>query len=352
MIIANLQSLNEVDRATVLGHFGSKAAAAPVAAAAGKTKDLEAPAKKQNANKGKPTCHGDYVKKILEEQKGAMTAFKEANKELKGAHLVFVANYKKEHAEEFSIFEAAWKEAHPKVAEAVAAPKSVAEPKPVAEDDAVTVLSEPSGSTELSKMTGQELRDTWCTLLNKPTGLKSSGKLQNKAMLIAEIERLRALPVSAATEAPKRVMTDEQKAKMKAGREAAKAKKAAEVEQVVAKIEATVEAEVTAGSAAKDAAQVAISMAAELMGHGEVPEPVAEPVAEPVQQVKKRGAKKLEDMTAEELAKHNAKKAERKAKKAADALAGKPTVDTDTGSEVSAPSAPSARSTSPKLKDD
>ena len=347
MIIANIQSLNDAERAQVLGHFGSKAAA-PVAAA-GKTKDLEAPAKKQNANKGRPTCHGDFVKKVLEEQKDAMVAFKEANKELKGAHLIFVANYKKEHTEEFTAFEASWKEAHPKVAEAVVAPVAVAEPKPVtvaapvAEEDAVTVVSEPSGSTELSKMTGQELRDLWCTLLKKPTGLKSSGKLQNKEMLIAEIERLRALPVSEAA-APKRVMTEEQKAKMKAGREAAKAKKAAEVHQTVAKMEASIEAEILAGAEAKEAARVAVSMAAELMGHGEIPEPVANQV------IKKRGPKKLEDMTPEERAKHDSKKAERQAKKAADKAAGKPTVDTDTGSDASAPAAPSARSNSPKQK--
>lgn len=268
MIIANIQSLNDAERAQVLSHFAATPAktTAPLKDV-GANKDLEA--KKQNANKGRPTCHGDFVKKILEEQKDAAAAYKLENPEQKGSHLVFVANYKKEHAEEFTAFEVAWKEAHPK-----------AEPAPKAEplaDDAATVASDVVPATEAKT---------------------------------------------------KRVITDEQKAKMKAGREAAAAKKLAE----------------------KAAAEVAVAMAAELMGHGEVPE--AEAVATPDQKLKKRGPKKLEAMTAEELAKHEAKKAERQAKKVADALAGKPTVETDSGSDTSAPSVPSARPNSPKLKDE
>jgi hypothetical protein len=270
MIIANIQSLNDTDRAQVLSHFAKSAVPAPKSDT-GPTKSLEV--KKQNANKGRPTCHGDFVKKILEEQKDAAAAFKEANKEMKGAHLIFVANYKKEHAEQFTAFEVAWKEAHPKVEAAPAA---------VAEDDVATVASEP----------------------------------------VAEAK-------------PKRVITDEQKAKMKAGREASANAKKAKKEADAARV-------------------VAVSMAAELMGHGEAPDDIAvlmaTPEAKPEQQVKKRGPKKLDAMTPEELAKHNAKKAERQAKKAADKAAGRPTLDTDSGSDASAPSVPSARSASPKLK--
>ncbi len=280
MIIANIQSLNDAERAQVLGHF---AKSTPLASNAqpkevGATKDAE---KKQNANKGRATCYADFAKKVMEEQKDAIAAFKLANPELKGAHLSFVGTYKKDHAEEFTAFETAWKLAHPK--------------------------------EEVPK---------------------------NEVMPEVEAPKSDAESVDAK---PKRVMTDEQKAKMKAGREAAKAKKAAALDQTVAKIEATVEAEVLAGVATKEAARVAVSMAAELMGHGEVPE------EQPVQQVKKRGPKKLEAMTPEERAKHDAKKAERQAKKAADKAAGRPTVDTDdssaTGSDVSAP-----RSASPKQK--
>jgi hypothetical protein len=284
MIIANIQSLNEVDRAQVLGHFSKNTVAPAKDATVGATKDAE---KKKNANKGRATCYADFAKKVMEEQKDAIAAFKLANPELKGAHLSFVGTYKKDHAEEFTAFETAWKLAHPKEE----APKN----------EVVVEKAKPEVEAPKSDAESVDAK-------------------------------------------PKRVMTDEQKAKMKAGREAAKAKKAAQVDQTVAKIEATVEAEVLAGVAAKEAARVAVSMAAELMGHGEVPE------EQPVQQVKKRGPKKLEAMTPEERAKHDAKKAERQAKKAADKAAGRPTVDTDTGSDVSAPSVPSARSASPKQK--
>ena len=129
--------------------------------------------KKTRVNKGQSTSHGDFTKKILEEHKAEVDAFKAELKiskpEQKGAHLVFVSNYKKEHAEEFKAFETEWKAAHPKV---------------VADDSA-------SSSDEVSPAAG---------------GMPSA---------------------AAAAEKPKRVMSDEQKAKMKAGREkAAAAKKA------------------------------------------------------------------------------------------------------------------------------
>jgi hypothetical protein len=86
--------------------------------------------KKQNSNKGKPTCHGDFVKMICEKFKGEIAAFKAENPEQKGAHLVFAGNYKKENPDEFAAFEAEWKEAHPKDAEssnASVAPSDVEE---------------------------------------------------------------------------------------------------------------------------------------------------------------------------------------------------------------------------------
>ena len=246
MIITNLQSLNEVDRAHVLGHFNKNTSLSSNAPAkdVGMSKDVE---KKENANKGKPTCYADFAKKVMDEQKDAIAAFKLANPELKGAHLSFAGTYKKEHPEVFAAFEVTWKLAHPKATEPVA-------------------------------------------------------------------------------EKPKRVMTEEQKAKMKAGREAAKVEKAA--------------------------TQVAVSMGVELMGNSEVPE--SAPDVAPVAELKKRGPKKLDAMTPEQRAKHDIKKAERQAKKASgnamDKVTRRPTVDTDTGSEVSATSVPSGRSASPKQK--
>ena len=71
--------------------------------------------KKESTRKGKPTCNGDFTKKICAEHKEAIEEFKKANPDQKGAHLVFLSAYKKEHKEEYDAFEAAWKEANPKV---------------------------------------------------------------------------------------------------------------------------------------------------------------------------------------------------------------------------------------------
>ena len=74
--------------------------------------------KKASARKGRPTPHGDFTKKILEEHKSAVETFKaelkESNPDQKGAHLIFVSNYKKAHMDEYNAFEAAWNETHPK----------------------------------------------------------------------------------------------------------------------------------------------------------------------------------------------------------------------------------------------
>ena len=120
----------------------------------------------KSARKGRPTPHGDFTKKILDEHKADVDAFKaqmkESNPEQKGAHLIFVSNYKKAHMDEYNAFEAAWKEAHPK------------------EDSA----SETGSVTE-------------------------SSSADAAAVAIVEPSK------------PKRVMSEDQKAKMKAGREKA-----------------------------------------------------------------------------------------------------------------------------------
>ena len=265
MIIANIQSLNEADRNQVLGHFGQKfAVIEPLVSA----KELKV--KKNNVNKGRATCWGDYSKKILSENKDAILAFKVANPETKGsAHLVFMANYRKEHAEEFAAFEAKWKEVQP---------KETVVPAAEIEDDAVTVVDD-----------------------------------------------VDAVIVATVAEKPKRVMTDEQKAKMKAGREMAKAKKYAAGLLPISP---------AFGGPMSDPVVAPVPPEA----------PVAPEVPEAPVAAKKRGPKKLNDMTHEERTRHDARKAERKAKKAAGLSSG-----SDTGSEATVPS---TRSVSPKLKDE
>jgi hypothetical protein len=136
--------------------------------------------RKESSNKGKPTSHGDFTKKILAEQKEKIAEFKAAHPELKSAHLNFLKIYKEENPQEYETFKAEWASAHPKESDAGSTTESVTE--------------ETSGSE----------------------------------------------PVA---EKPKRVMSDEQKAKMNAGREAsAAAKKAAKDTEVPAEVPAETEA--------------------------------------------------------------------------------------------------------------
>ena len=224
LIIANIESLNEAGRAEVLAHF-----ALGQIASAGSIKEVQV--KAPNKNKGVPTCHGDYTRMILEQEKEAVATFKAENPDVKGAHLVFVSLHKKQHAEDYAAFEAAWKEAHPKPQ---ADPKPLADPKP--------------------KAASEE----------------------------AEVK-------------PKRVISEEQKAKMKAGREAALAKKkalassalVAEGEEVIHILEAALgvieEPVVSASSAASTA-----SSSGKSQGKKRGPKPMTEE-----QKAAKKAAKAL-----------------------------------------------------------
>ena len=100
MIINNMKTLSEVERSQVFAAFDSVGPIAPAPA--------PAETKKPRANAGKPTCHGDFTKKILAEQKEAVSAFKLANPDMKGSHLTFVSVYKKEHPEEVEEFKKQW----------------------------------------------------------------------------------------------------------------------------------------------------------------------------------------------------------------------------------------------------
>jgi len=77
--------------------------------------------RKTHANKGKPNARGDFCKKICEEHKGEYEMFKDEHKEQKGAHLTWMSTYIKEHKDEYEAFKAAWALQHPKITDAEAA---------------------------------------------------------------------------------------------------------------------------------------------------------------------------------------------------------------------------------------
>jgi len=127
-------------------------------------------AKAKKAKKAKntgPTALKAYNQKICNDHKDDYDAYCEANK-AKGVHLVWMASYRKEHQEDYEAFKVSWAAEHPKEAASDAESADTAETMDAKE--------------------GAEAK-------------------------------------------PKRVLTDEHKAKMKAGREAKAAAKKAEKEQ-------------------------------------------------------------------------------------------------------------------------
>jgi hypothetical protein len=160
---------------------------AAVVAKSGKKQKMP---RKESSRKGHGTAWSDFTKKLLSEHAEEVKAHKEANPDLKGAHLTFCANYKKEHTEEWKEFEAAWKEAHPKLEKAAAS------------DSASEAGSASEGGSD-----------------SEAAGAPADAK-------------------------PKRVLSEEQKRKMQEGRQKKKAEKeaAAAAEESAAKSEGASEA--------------------------------------------------------------------------------------------------------------
>ena len=89
--------------------------------------------KKPSARAGKPTAYGAFSSKIQKENADEIKAFKEANPEMKGAHMAWVGKYKEEHPDIYEAFKTEWAAANPKAeaptSEAASADEG-AEPKP------------------------------------------------------------------------------------------------------------------------------------------------------------------------------------------------------------------------------
>ena len=203
---------------------------APAAAVAAPVPVAEKKAKVPSKALGQATAWGDFTKKVCAEQAEALAAFKAAAESKAGVMPKFMAVYRKSNPDEWTSFQEQWLVAHPKATAEVSAPA----PKPKKVKKAKVV---PDGEKLWhSDLNGQDLRDIYHAIIGKAAGLKDSGKFTTKTVLIAEIERLRAdkgatapeVPVTAPEPKPKKVLSPEHLAKMKAGREAfALAKKAA-----------------------------------------------------------------------------------------------------------------------------
>ena len=176
--------------------------------------------RKPSANKGKPTALGDFNKKITADYPDHFAAYKEANPDQKGPHLKWYKVYRDEHKDEYEAFKAAWALEHPK-----------------------------------------EASDTESTEPGEPAKAREAGEAGEAAAK------------------PKKVLSPEHKAKMKAGREAKLAEKKAAKEQMEA--------------AAKANSPISLAPLVDMA----VPVAMATPVPVPVPQMK--GPKKVTKKAAE-----------------------------------------------------
>lgn len=191
-------------------------------ATSGPTKGKKGKAAKEKSSRaGRPTAHGDFTKMVLKDHEADWKAFqaelKESSPDQKGAHLIFVKKYKDEHKEEYQEFETTWKAEHPK--DAPSAAESVA-------------------------------------------GSDVEGSVSTKA-------------------SNRKPMTDEHKAKLKAGREAAAAKKKAEKEAE----EAAAKGEIAVAPASDFSATTEVKKVAKkpVKTVAKKPEPTPVVVPEPVE---------------------------------------------------------------------
>ena len=231
-----------------------------------------AKSKKPSARAGKPTAYGAFSSKIQKENADEIKAFKEANPEMKGAHMAWVGKYKEEHPDIYEAFKTEWAAANPK-AEAPTSEAASADEgggAPVVAEKPKKVLS----PEHLAKMkAGREA--------------KKAAKDAEKAAAGTESSSDEAAggggggggggPVAA--EKPKKVLSPEHLAKLKAGREAKKAAK--DAEKAAAEAEAKGESPIALSPAAP--AEVPVK-AAKKPKEAKKAAPVAE-VAAPVAEV-------------------------------------------------------------------
>jgi len=229
--------------------------------------------KKPSARAGKPTAYGAFSSKIQKENADEIKAFKEANPEMKGAHMAWVGKYKEEHPEIYEAFKTEWAAANPK---------------------AEAPTSEAASADE-----GAEAKPEKPKKVLSPEHLAAmkAGREAKKAAKDAEKEATKSAEGSSdeaagggggpvAAEKPKKVLSPEHLAKLKAGREAKKAAK--DAEKAIAEAEAKGESPIALSPAAPAEAPVkAPKKPKEAKKAAPAPEPevaapvVAAPVAAP-----------------------------------------------------------------------
>lgn len=184
MLIANIQSLSDSDRNTVLTAFQSANASV-----------VEPAAKKVNANKGKPTCYSDFVRMLSESHKDEIAAYKAANPEVKkGVTLTWCGIYKKEHVDEYTEFEKAWNDLHPKPEVIRLEPVEGAKPKRTISDEQKAAMKAGREAKKALKTAGAETpvlpESTETTTATEKKGRKKDSELYTpEELAVVKAER-------------------------------------------------------------------------------------------------------------------------------------------------------------------
>jgi hypothetical protein len=200
--LPELLSLRSQIDAAISAACGGDASAAVLQASSGKGP------KKPSARAGQPTAYGAFSSKVQKEHAEEIKAFKEANPEMKGAHMAWVGKYKEEHPDIYEAFKTEWAEAHPKPAAPAAAVEGAegeeAKPKKVLTPEHLAKMKAGREAAKAAKAAAAA------------AGVEPAPLSDSEAEKAEKAEK------------PKRVLTPEHLAKLKAGREAAKALKDAE----------------------------------------------------------------------------------------------------------------------------
>ncbi len=163
--------------------------------------------KKESSRTGKPTAYGAFSSKIQKDFAEQIKEFKEANPEMKGAHMTWVGKYKEEHPDVYEAFKAEWALAHPKTESAAASASGSAD---VSADEAV---ADAVADAKPKKVLSPE------HLAKMKAGREAKKAAKDAEKALAEAEGRAEAPIAA-----------------KAKKEPKKAKKAADPEPIAAPI--------------------------------------------------------------------------------------------------------------------
>lgn len=217
MPITDLLAYRSALEAAIISQCGGSAAGAIALPEVKGKKGKDGKEKKPSARAGKPTAYGDFSSKIQKEFAEQIKEFKEANPEMKGAHMTWVGTYKEQHPEIYEAFKAEWAVAHPKTetasadasadeaagdatAAAEAKPKKVLSPEHLAKMKAGREQKKAAKDAEKALAEAEGRADAPIALLpkaEKPKAQKEPKKAKKAAEITVPVVPIAAPPAPA-----------------------------------------------------------------------------------------------------------------------------------------------------------